>query len=88
MNISNDGLEVLSNAVVCKAADDYIRAKLMMEKSFDLLEELRDFFDGDGYDTFNATEISGEEIMRRCDKIVERKLELWRKRHKKELAAK
>lgn len=74
----------LKNTVVCQAMDDYIKAKLAMEKSLYLLEELKDFFTGDGYELFGLDRISGEDIMKHCDEVVKKKFKKWRfYRHRK-----
>lgn len=44
------GLENLGGAVIDKEIRDYIKTKLDLEKAFDLLEELQDFFEGNGYE--------------------------------------
>lgn len=82
-----NGLENLGGAVIDRAVKDYIKTKLDMEKAFDLLEELQDFFEGKGYEFWSDGEVSGKEVMNRCDEVVEKKLKTWRKRREKEMAA-
>lgn len=82
-----NGLKNLGGAVIDRAVKDYIKTKLDMEKAFDLLEELQDFFEGEGYEFWSNGEVDGKEVMNRCDEVVEKKLKTWRKRREKEMAA-
>lgn len=82
-----NGLENLGGAVIDRAVKDYIKTKLDMEKAFDLLEELQDFFEGEGYEFWSNGDVNGKEVMNRCDEVVEKKLKTWRKRREKEMAA-
>ena len=85
-----NGLENLGGAVIDQAIRDYIKTKLDLEKAFDMLEELQDFFEGNDYEfwcTVNKRQIKGKEIMNRCDEVVEKKLKTWRKRREKETTA-
>ena len=83
---NNDGISNLRSAVIVQATQDYIDVKLQMEKSFDKLQELQDFFEGEQFELFNETELSGKDIMKNCDLIVESRLRKWRKKRKKEMA--
>lgn len=84
--VDTNGINNLRSAVMEQAIQDYINAKLRMEKSFDELQELQDFFTGDQYELYNETDLGGEDIMKHCDAIVEKKLKNWRKRRQKEMA--
>lgn len=78
-----NGYEGLAGAVINQAKKDYIRIKLLLEKTFDELQELQDFFeDKDGMYSFYSQDDgkSGITIMNELDKKVEKRLENWRKK--------
>lgn len=78
-----NGYEGLAGAVINQAKKDYIRTKLLLEKTFDELQELQDFFeDKDGMYSFYSQDDgkSGITIMNELDKKVEKRLENWRKK--------
>lgn len=82
-----NGFNGLAGAVIEQAMKDYIKTKLALEKAFDELEELQDFFeDEDGMFGFytQGEGPTGKEIMESLDKKVEKRLESWRKRKEKE----
>lgn len=82
-NGKKNGYEGLAGAVINQAKKDYIRTKLLLEKTFDELQELQDFFeDKDGMYSFYSQDDgkSGITIMNELDKKVEKRLENWRKK--------
>ena len=80
------GLETLCNAVILKGCEDYIKARLMQEKSRHLVKECRDFFTGEMFDLYNAEDMNGDELLRLSELIITRKMNSWKKKHEKEMA--
>ena len=85
--MTKNGLNNLGDAVIDRAVKDYIKIKLNMEKSFDLLEELQDFFEGSDYEFWSNNDANGKKVMKHCDEVVEKKLKQWRERREKKTAA-
>lgn len=85
--MTKNGLNNLGDAVIDRAVKDYIKIKLDMKKSFDLLEELQDFFEGSDYEFWSNKGTNGKKVMKLCDEVVEKKLKQWRERRQKKTAA-
>lgn len=85
-----NGYEGLAGAVIEQAKKDYVRTKLLLEKTFDELQELQDFFeDKDGMYSFYSQDddgASGIAIMKSLDEKVEKRLEKWRKKREESAA--
>lgn len=84
--VNNDGVINLRDAIITQAIQDYIEIKLRLEKSFDELQELQDFFTGGQFELYNETGLTGADVMRNADIIVEEKLKKWRRKRQKEMA--
>lgn len=85
--MTKNGLNNLGDAVIDRAVKDYVKIKLDMKKSFYLLEELQDFFEGSDYEFWSDKNTNGKKVMKLCDEVVERKFKQWRDRREKKMAA-
>ena len=79
-----DGFEALGNAVIAQAVEDYVDCRLKRMKAETRERELKLFFsEGGGMRIYNRSEITGDELLYRCNKIVDRKFDAWRKQREK-----